>query len=101
MLFFHNSPKNPIIKFVKFYSLMTSHFRTLSARDVTAAIFFEKKIVLTPNMAALSRGANQELVRSHGTITRTHGTLSPREIPFTVVRPVVRGAWLPGRPLVK
>lgn len=52
-------------------------------------------------MAALLRGANQELVRSHGTITRTHGTLLPREIPFTVVRPVVRGAWLPGRPLVK
>ena len=52
-------------------------------------------------MAALLRGANQELVRSHGTITRTHGTLLPREIPFTVVRHVVRGAWLPGRPLVK
>ena len=43
MLFFQKSPKNPIIKFVKFYFLMTAHFRTMSARDVTAAIFFEKK----------------------------------------------------------
>ena len=73
---------------------MTSHFRTLSARDVTAAMLVVKNenisllwelsifmyvhvnssrknsVVLTPNMAALSRGANQELVRSHGTITR-------------------------------
>ena len=85
MLFFHNSPKNPIIKFVKFYFLMTSHFRTLSARDVTAAIFFEKKFYCTdPQHAVLSRGANQELVRSHGTITRDT---------FTKGNAFYRGAW--------
>ena len=52
----------------------------------------KNSIVLTPNMAALSRGANQELVRSHGTITRDT---------YTKGNAFYRGAWLPWRPLVK
>ena len=94
MFFFHNSPKNPINKIVKFYFLMTSHFRTLSARDVTAAIFFEKKFYWPPTWPPYHVVQTKNWC---GHTVQSHGTLLPREMPFTVVR----GAWLPWRPLVK
>ena len=93
-MLFHNSPKNPIISQILFPYDVTlkdsicawrhggyvsgeerKHFSPLGilylhVLKVHVNSSRKNSFVLTPNMAALLRGANQELVRSHGTITR-------------------------------
>ena len=54
----------------------------------------KNSIVLTPNMPSYHVVQTKNWC---GHTVQSHGTLLPREMPFTVVR----GAWLPWRPLVK